>query len=356
MYHIAFFIDYHPFFRNKIKSWLINNKKYYCNVIDENLNHNPISIKNLLESQPENIFYYFDEPWYSRYGEKWYIHGNKHNLSNDDFPDLLITKNNYNSQISLERIDYLLSWFANRYKWSILPWYDAIRFRSFVFISDEQTLRDKFIDCSNNSIKIPFLNSQKTNLLISHYSIFTKFSEVMTAIVFEENIKTTGVVWDACNCSLNFPLLITCNNLNENTNFYKCCDKYKLIKKIKGWNVYQVSDKKTFTAISKSIILGLSAFWISPNANLKRLITILDRIEDIEISYSDLSYLQDLLKACEWFYGFARDATAPDNYNLSLFISRNSKIIQRIDSSRQEKSYDINLNSHNYYYKLLTCF
>ena len=102
MYHLAFFIDYHPFFQNKIKSWLINQKKYHCAVIDENLIHHPIPIKYLLESPPENLFYYFNEPWYNRYSKTWYIHSNNHNLNHDDFPDLLITKNNYNSQISLE--------------------------------------------------------------------------------------------------------------------------------------------------------------------------------------------------------------------------------------------------------------
>ena len=100
----------------------------------------------------------------------------------------------------------------------------------------------------------------------------------------------------------------------------------------------------------------MSAFWISPNANLKSLMYILDRIEDIKISYSDLSYLQDLLNACEWLYGFSRDATAPDNYNCSLFISRDSKIIRQIDSYRREESYHMNLNLCNYYYELLMCF
>ena len=255
MYHLAFLIDYHPFFQNKIKSWLINQKRYHCAVVDENQSHNPISIEDLLESPLENKFYYFDEPCYNRYSKSWYIYGNKHNFSNDDFPDILIAKKKYNLQISLENIDYLLAWFADRYRWSIFPWYDVIRFRSFVFISKEQTLRDKFVDCSNNFIKIPFLDSHKTNLLISQYSVSTKFSESVNAIVFEENITTTGTVWDPCNCSHHSPWLITRNNLNEDSNFSGYFHKIQLINKIKGWNVYQVSDKNTFTLISKLIIL-----------------------------------------------------------------------------------------------------
>ncbi|MBV6624490.1 MAG: hypothetical protein KI793_16380 [Rivularia sp. (in: Bacteria)] len=356
MYHLAFFIDYHPFFQKKIKSWLNNRKKYHCAVIDKNLSHNPITIKELLESLPENRFYYFDEPWYSRYSKTWYIHGSTYNSSNNDLPDFLITKNNSDLEISLEKIDDLLSCCADKYKWSIFPWHDAIRFRSFVFISKEKALRDKFIDCSNNFIKIPFLHSQKTNLLISQYSVSSKFSEVTTAIIFKENIKTTGVVWDACNCYHHPPWLITRNNLNDDANVSGYCDKYRLINKIKYWNIYQISDKNTFIVISKSIILGLSAFWISPNSNLQALIYILFKIEDIEISYSDLSYLQDLLKACKWLYGFSRDSTVPDNYNCSLLISRDSKIIRQIDTFRREEDYDININLHNYYYELLMCF
>ncbi len=40
MYYIAFFIDYHPFFQKKIKSWLLHHKKYTCVVIDENKKYN----------------------------------------------------------------------------------------------------------------------------------------------------------------------------------------------------------------------------------------------------------------------------------------------------------------------------
>lgn len=363
MYHIAFFIDYHPFFQNKIKAWLINHKKYQCKIIDDNQNHKSVSIKDLLEYPPENIFYYFDEPWYARYSKIWCIHGeNQSQSSDDDFPNLLFTKNHSNFQLSLEYIDYLLARFTDKYKWSIIPWHHTIRFRSFVFISKEKTLRDKFIDCYNNSIKIPFIHSKKTNLLISKYSISNKFSEVISAIVFEENIKTTGKVWDACNCYSSHPLLITCNNVHEYSKFAHYSDKYQLINQNKNfhqdsdWNIYQVDDKDTFTFISESIILGMRAFWISPNTNIQKIKSILDIIEDTELSYSDLSYLEDLLNVCEWIYGFSRDATAPDNYNCSLFISRDSKIIQKIDSFRREDSYDINLSFHNYHYNLLMGF
>ncbi len=368
MYYLAFFVDYHPFFQEKIKSWLLNHKKYACCVINEENNHKSIPIDYLLECSKENLNYYYDEPWYSRYGKHWYIHSKDEEQSSiSDRPNLLTIKKESSYQISLETIDNILECWANKYKWSILPWNNAIRFRSFVFISKDRKLKERFIGCSSNKIKIPFLKNKQHNLLISEYTVISNFSEVVNAIIFEENINTVGTIWDACNCERCPSWLITNIDFDEDSFLYKYLDKYQKneleinLKKSSSWRVYQPCDKSSFELVSRELILKSkrldgTAFWIPQNTNLERLKHILADTESESTSYSDLSYLKDFLSVCEWLYGFGRDLTSPENYNCSLFISRDSTIIREIDIFRQEENNIFSLNRHNYHYDLLACF
>ena len=80
--------------------------------------------------------------------------------------------------------------------------------------------------------------------------------------------------------------------------------------------------------------------------------------ENKQSNYSDLIYLQSFLDVSEWLYTFRRDFHMTYEHNLSLFISRDSKIIQEIDIFRQQMmnlydSYLLGVNSH---YDLLGCF
>ena len=81
MYYLAFFIDHHHFFREKIKSWLKNHKTYTCMSINENKSHHLININDLLKSSEQ----YYGKHWYAHNEQYWYIHGqclSQKNLSN----------------------------------------------------------------------------------------------------------------------------------------------------------------------------------------------------------------------------------------------------------------------------------
>lgn len=92
MYYLAFFIDYHPFFKNKLNAWLSNRKSYGCYIKDKTKKYNYVSKQNLLDCPPENSYYYYDEPWYSRYGKVWYICDQDEQNYASETPYLLIEK------------------------------------------------------------------------------------------------------------------------------------------------------------------------------------------------------------------------------------------------------------------------
>lgn len=369
MYYLAFFVDYHPLFQEKLKSWFYNHKTYACISIDDK-KHHAISINNLLKPCGE----YYGEPYYTHHKQNWYIHGrclNEINIYN--FPGLLVTIGGQFSQISIEKIDSIFDWFANNYDWSILPWTNTPRFQSFLFISNNIKLRDSFIECSSNKWIIP-LKDSLCDLLINSYNVSDKFSNIVKAILFEENINTVGEIWEVCNCDISPPYFLTNIDSKQDIILNQYLGKHKLIEKLdihqdcSSWNVYEIQTeaKLFFELISSELISKLGmysssdrAFWISQNTDFKKLMNLLIHTENKESSYSDLIYLQNFLDATEWLYTFRRDFYISDEHNLSLFISRNSQIVQEIDIFRQEKIantddlYSLGLHSH---YDLLGCF
>ena len=369
MYYLAFFIDYHPLFQDKLKSLLKNHKTYTCISIDEK-EHNITDINNLFKP----CYEYYGQPFYIHHEQNWYIHGRslkKINIS--DFPGLLETIVGQFSKISLEKIDIIFDWFANNYDWSILPWANAPRFESFVFVSAEQKLRDRFIECSSNRWKLP-TKEGLCNLLISSYNVSGNFSDIVKAILFEENIDTVGEIWEACNCDIYPPYFLTNIDSKQDIILNQYLQKHKIIQKLDipqdcgSWNVYemQTEAKLFFELISSELISKLErylssdrAFWVSQNTDFNKLTSLLTHTENEESNYSDLIYLQSFLSATEWLYTFRRDFYMSDEHDLSFFISRNSQIIKEIDIFRQEKIVnlgDLYLLGLHSYYDLLGCF
>ncbi|MCU0329110.1 MAG: hypothetical protein MUE53_08980 [Chitinophagales bacterium] len=360
MYYLAFFIDYQPFFAKKLKSWLSNRKNYTSVLIDETTNHNSVPIAYFLKCIAENRHYYREEPWYSRYAWNWYIHGKcNRDVNLSEFPALqntILFK-------SLETLNNTLTWMADTYEWTILPWSNLIRFRSFVFIAKDKYLRDKFIQCSSNNYTISFLSNNQLDLFIKSYDVSNQFSQTTKGIVFQENINTLSKIWNACDCDRVNPLLLT----NVDFKKYFLSDRQQALLKSydtsdsysKKWSIYNIKDKEYFELISREIIGDKSnktAFWIPQTADISKLIKLLTNTESIDTSYSDLIYFKDFLNISEWIYGFSRDFDAPDANNCSLLISQNSNILAAIDLFRTEKNSDFYLSMPNQYYNLLTAF
>ena len=365
MYYLAIFIDYHPFFRSKLKHWLSNQKKYTCTLIDAKGNHEIIPISNLLECNVENLYYYHDESWYSRYDWNWCIHGKQErDFHVSNLPCVLALQSNQKCNISLNEFDEALSLLADKYQWAILPWSNYIRLRSFIFISKDRQLRDKFVNCSENKIIVSSLSNKKCNLLVNTSDINIKFTQSLQAIIFQENINTVGDIWDILNLDSFPPLLFTNINIRECYNIPSHLYKHKVVKCADeknnfDWNTYQPVSKISFQLISGKLINDKNiktAFWIPRTTDLDKFRCLLIDTESKNTSYSDLSYLQDFDNICDWLYGFSRDFDSPEEYNYSIFASTHSPIIEEIDAFRQERSSCNFLADRNYYYKLLACF
>ena len=208
---------------------------------------------------------------------------------------------NYSS-ISLANTDLILKLFTTKYRWSILPWTGTPRFQSFVFISIDQVLRDRFIQCSPNQLNVYLeLMSSETrlcNFLISTYKIPDDFSNHVKAILFEENIDTIGEVWEASNLNIYPPYLVSNLDFQHYPSLNIFLTKYQAIKPLKiyenlsGWQIYQLqTEEKIFFELISSEIVTKSeifastekTFWISQNTDFKKLNKILIKIKVVLI-------------------------------------------------------------------------
>ncbi len=70
MYYLAFFVNYHYLFQEKLKSWLKNRKTHTCISINDK-KHNVTPTNSLLEPYGR----YYDKLWYIHHKQNWYIHG-----------------------------------------------------------------------------------------------------------------------------------------------------------------------------------------------------------------------------------------------------------------------------------------
>lgn len=237
---------------------------------------------------------------------------------------------------------------------------------SFVFISSNKKLFDKFLNSYFNTIDITsrFGNIiPQCNLLISNYKIKKNFSQVATGILIEDDFEQPGsIIWDACQNDLFTPLVISevnfdGDNISDFYNIEKPNPESPIYRdraninrltvidvyiRYPSYNDYQkkifgvdrVLDRQSFIEICKSIRQGTETLLFVPdNIEINQLKILLTKLEALEgyYKYSDLSYMQDILKTTEWFYGLNRNNVDVGDNSYSLFIARNSKLIHKID-------------------------
>lgn len=272
--------------------------------------------------------------------------------------------------ISLGATDFLLHEYSNKYSWTILPWgsiYSHDLLSMFVFITSEQKYFNEFMNSYPNQMSIKSHYGHiipQCNMLISHYQVKTDFSEVAQAILIEEDFDEPGsLIWDACQLDSCLPLLISEFHYNDDVkDFYKIEApdpdspiywervNYKPLKIIdvhikeknpsfypdhnKKFGVDQPQDKQSFINICRSLRQGTETLIFVPHStNIDKLSELLSKIEASGYSkYSDLSCIQDILQATEWFYGLNRNYVDVGDNMYSLFVSRNNKLIQKVDS------------------------
>ncbi|NET91249.1 MAG: hypothetical protein F6K45_24700 [Kamptonema sp. SIO1D9] len=364
MYYLAFFIDYHPFLKDKVNLFL-NNDLSDVWIHDDNHKSKLNSLDDL--PLPSGFF---------PYSHFWYLHG----LPLLELPSQDFSNYSLYGKKSLKEIDNLLSCLASSYQWAIFPWGAGGCFSSFAFVSQEKKILDIFINCSFNIRDInidldstfsygTIANIPQCNLLISSYKVIDKFSEVAKAVIFDETDepkveKPGNFIWDACECDTVPPWLITQSPFPEvNNEFispfleeadFEFIQEFKLIKEEKHWfdsqvwnlGIYQAHNKNSFISMCRSYRSDPDTLVIvSKGTKLEQLKNLLAKTEANRgySIYSDLSYLENYLKATKWFYGIGRDY---NDFYYSLFISRDSQLIQNVNKL-------IMLDAHC---KLISCF
>lgn len=347
VYYSAFFVNYRPFLYEKLKSFTSEKKSNIWIYKDKNSTF----FQNGL---PQDIY----PP------VEWYLHGS-HLGSKKNSISLPLLKGT-----KLEEINTTFQVLSTKYSWSILPWgsiYSHDLLSSFVFISRKEMTFNKFLETYHNTVNVKshygHIISQ-CNLLVSSYKVQTNFSEYVQGILIEDDFDYPGsLIWDACQLDSYPPLLISEVYCSDKTDdFYEIEDpdpdspiywervNYKPLRIIdvqlkekstnfhtdnnKKFGVYQPQDKQSFINMCMSLRQGTETLIFVPhNTNIDKLSKLLSIIEASDYSkYSDLSYIQDILQTTEWFYGLDRNYVDVGDNMYSLFISKDNKLIQKIDS------------------------
>ena len=378
-YFIAIFVDIPSFLKEKLngfmsadisKAWLVSGQS----------KSSLISLENF--------------PSYKRRHEDfWYIHGSpKIETTVQNCPGIPMRWNvAIRDRISLGKIDEALHWFATRYLWSILPWAGPENFLNFAFLSTSCELRDRFINISSNyrtKMTLYFKYNDKgdypevysypepdysyshnwydVHLLICNYHVKTNFSEVLQAIFFQGDIissekmeSAAGRIWDACECDLRPPLLITLGSEEseedrdslwqwEESNYQPI--QYLSIKLIgdrdhpipEQWGplslgVYQILDRASFISMCNLQLCDPDILLVVPHeTDLEKLKSLLTKTES-RLEYSHLCYIPDFLNLTDWFY--VLDVSKRDYVDGSLFVSRDNAILRKIDEFNRDDGY-----------------
>jgi hypothetical protein len=331
MYYLAEFLNYYPLLRQKLALFINNKRAGFC----FNYCHMPFTEKSW-----EYLFLMSDIPW----PQNWYIYGIcTANFSLGNIPQLPMP---YMDGITLLECDRFLHWFAQNHDWAIIPWGSCTpRLDSFLFISRQKKLRDSFVNnCSNiNSIQGYYFQPVDTNLSIVQYDVDDKFSRDSCCVIIDESSRKMGnLLWKACNLNdRNLPWVIASYHMegdddeppfddieNKDFRYIKTLDFTIDPMHPQRLGIYEPNSRASLMAM-------LQIRWQNPHillvvsndTNLESLAEILKKTEHYN-SYSDLSFVREIISMGEWFYKLDTDR---NDYKYSLLVSRNHEFIQNID-------------------------
>jgi len=335
MYHIAFFIDYRPVLIEKINFFLNNNLSdvWICSGQQE-------SQLQSLDNLPTSKGYWYSQPWY--------IHGSHLNESDTQNLPSSPVYTDPKHKTSLEEIDASLIRLSIKYSWSIFPWGGPKRFLSFGFLSKERHLCAQFINMFSTPLNVgKFHTDNSCNRLISSYEVATDISQLIKAILFSGYYKSAWQIWDICQCDAALPWLITDLLFDQDifSVFSWEVPQYEIIQSItlntkptRPLRVYQPLDKMSFESMCMLSTQEPDTFICVPqNTNLISLHDVLSKTED-DNSYSDLTYIQDILSVTKWFYGFDRDRV---DYGNCLFVAQDSNLLRKFNEIIQDDDYHL---------------
>jgi hypothetical protein len=336
MYYIAFFIDYRPLLIETLNSFLKDNLSDVWICVDQQENR-----LQSLDNLPIHSGYWYSQPWY--------IHGSFLTKSDaQNFPSIPVYTSSKH-KTSFKEIDESLNWLSTKYSWSIFPWAGPKRFLSFGFLSKEPHLFDQFVKHLSSPLNQTgnLNNPQICNTVISSYENTRYFSQLIKAILFSGYQKPALRLWDICRCEVTPLWLITDLLFDEETfsTFSWEEAKYQFIQSLtlrikpdRPLKVYQPLDRKSFESMCMLSTQEPDTFIFVPQGtDLEFLQNVLEKTENYN-SYSDLIYLQDIISASRWFYGFDRDRV---DYGNSLFVAQDSNLLHKFNELHWDDDYQL---------------
>jgi hypothetical protein len=393
MYYVAFFIYDPPFFTNLINELI---KQDFSEVRIRN-NQQDFNLDSLeISSILNDSVIWFPQPWYL-YGHQL------HESIDRSFPGLPLL-----GGTSVRAIDNLLEWFADHYSWSIFTWGGVDPLLSIAFISSNKNLFERFIKLeskivittqkqqnaaqelllSNSTIfssshVLDFMAnntfSNRNTGLISTYEVLESFKKHRQILLFNVFKNPGDRVWEACECDIQPPWLITSgyhennNSIILNYNDIQEVESNEELFKIASYNLFsnpqddefqeiciieypiqvmkidpntsalvpslmsqklaviQLKTKESFNDFCRDHINSESdvLFVVPQGVNLVQLIKLIPKIERQDSMNYDFEYINDILTITQWFYGINRSRRDTKH---SLFMSNNNELLNKLDS------------------------
>ena len=162
-------------------------------------------------------------------------------------------------------------------------------------------------------------------------------------------------LWEVGNCDKNYLWMITELQVDEDFSVFPWWEPSSLkwiksltlssIEYLHRLQVYRISSKKTFISMCwLDTQQPYTLIFVPSKTNCNSLVELLNKTEDYDNNYSDLIYIQDILKTTPWFFGIARDQS---DLGICLFVSQENSLLQKFDALNR---------SQNQNYSLLSCF
>ncbi len=339
MYYIAEFLNYYPLFKHKIELFTNNNQAYFYfeNSITK-LSSNTLDSLSIFEHKP--------------FPQNWFIcdHCNS-NILLINPPQFPLAK-----KTSVAESDAIIHWFSIHCNWSIIPWggWDS-RFNAFIFISNDKSLRDSFVNNCNNIVDIrSYAQMPNSNLLIATYDVVSNiFSDYSRCVLIDEDLKEIGtLLWQISNFNThNLPWVISYPMDDDEPPFdLKESEDYRYITTLEfptreNCKLYPEERLGIYEPQNRAALVAmLQVHWQDPdtllvvpnNINFEALISVLRKNGHYGVytNYSDLSLFQEILDMSEWFYEVNADR---NDSKYSMFISKNNELIHKIDKFCSDK-------------------
>ncbi|MCY6493929.1 hypothetical protein [Leptolyngbya sp. GGD] len=252
---------------------------------------------------------------------------------------------------SIKDVNDLFRFLAQQFKWCVFTWGGVESLLMLCFLTSDSYFLDSFSDCYTQSIQSKTAYAA-SNILISKYSVSQKFSHAIRVLLLDLAFEDLGPrIWQACDCELSPPWIVTSQVFSELGEFREVCDLSFFVEGSGSRQMrrrhLKIIEPQNIQSFSKICSVSYSNYnnttiAIPSDVNLANLELILSRTELYDCDNHDLQWVDEITSYFAWFYGISRDYR---DSQYSLFMSKDPSLIERVDSLELDDSY-----------KLISCF